>query len=197
MATGKRQSGFTLVEMIGVLAVIAILGSVAAPKIFAAIEDAKVSAYVQQINTLTTAVAKYHTDTGLWPRHVPTHAQDRNHQLMVNSLDGTNPIPGWQGPYLDKEMTNYISKAGFQDLFLANNNDANWACDLDGDGAVDGQFVIYRSDGITDKVGEKISNIVDGDGGITTGDADWRKAGKVRRYRGNHTSILEVCLASI
>ena len=44
---------------------------------------------------------------------------------------------------------------------------------------------------------KKISNIIDGDGGITTGSGDWRKAGKVRRYQGTHASILEVCLASI
>ena len=75
MIRQHSQQGFTLVEMIGVLAVIAILGSVAAPKIFAAIEDAKVSAFVQQVNTMTTAVAKFNTDTGLWPRHIPSHAQ--------------------------------------------------------------------------------------------------------------------------
>lgn len=197
MKTLNNQRGFTLVEMIGVLAVIAILGSVAAPKIFAAIEDAKVSAYVQQINTLSTAVAKFHTDTGLWPRHIPTSTQDRYRQLIINSLDNTNPIPGWQGPYLEKEMTNYITKVGYQDLFKAANNDANWACDIDGNGVKDGEFVIYRSDSISDKTAEKISNIIDGDGGITSGDKDWRKAGKVRRYQGTSTSILEVCLANI
>ena len=183
--------------MIGVLAVIAILGSVAAPKIFGAIEDAKVSAFVQQINTLTGAVAKFQTDTGRWPRHYPTHAQARYRQLMVNSLDNTNPIPGWQGPYLEKDLTHHIAKGSVQDVFLANNNDPNWACDLDGDGNLDGQFIIYRADNISDAVAEKISNIIDGDGGITTGNGDWKKAGKVRRYRGTHATILEVCLASI
>ena len=79
MAVKANIAGFTLVEMIGVLAVIAILVSVAAPKIFAAIEDAKVSAYVQKINTLTSAVAKFQVDTGAWPRHIPSHAQARYH----------------------------------------------------------------------------------------------------------------------
>ena len=197
MFVQARHRGFTLVEMIGVLAVIAILGSVAAPKIFAAIEDAKVSAYVQQINTISSAVAKFQTDTGRWPRHNPGSNQDRRRQLMVNSLDNTNPIPGWQGPYIEKELTNHVAKGSNQDLFLANNNDANWACDLDGDGNPDGQFMIYRSDNVSDKVAEKISNIVDGDGGVTAGNGDWKKFGKVRRYRGTHASILEVCIASI
>ena len=197
MRISVPQRGFTLVEMIGVLAVIAILGSVAAPKIFAAIEDAKVSAYVQQINTLSSAVAKFHTDTGLWPRHIPDHAEDRYHQLIINSLDNKNPIPGWQGPYIDKELVNHINKSGYQDVFKAANNDANWACDLDGNGTTDGEFVIYRSDDISDKIAEKISNIIDGDGGVEDGTKNWRKAGKVRRYQGTHASILEVCLANI
>jgi hypothetical protein len=46
-------------------------------------------------------------------------------------------------------------------------------------------------------VAEKVSNIIDGDGGVTSGTKAWQKAGKVRRYKGTSTSILEVCLASI
>ncbi|MCP5145784.1 MAG: prepilin-type N-terminal cleavage/methylation domain-containing protein [Gammaproteobacteria bacterium] len=191
------QRGFTLIEMIGVMAVIAILGSVAAPKIFDAIEDAKVSAFIQQVNALSQAVAKFQTDTGRWPRHNPTQAQDRYHQLIINSLDNTNPIPGWQGPYIEKELTNYLNRAGNQDVFLANNNDPNWACDMDGNGTPDGQFIIYRVDGVSDALAEKVSNIFDGDGGVVTGTGAWKKAGKVRRYQGTHASILEVCLASI
>jgi len=76
---------------------------------------------------------------------------------MVNSLDGTNIIPGWQGPYLDKEMTHYLSKGTYQDLFLAANNDVNWACDLDGDGNTDGQFIVYRSEGVSERLAVRLA----------------------------------------
>ncbi|MDA0824251.1 MAG: prepilin-type N-terminal cleavage/methylation domain-containing protein [Proteobacteria bacterium] len=82
MAVKANIAGFTLVEMIGVLAVIAILGSVAAPKIFAAIEDAKLSAYIQQINTLTSACEV----PGRYWRVAATYSESRSSTLP--STDG-------------------------------------------------------------------------------------------------------------
>ncbi|MEM7233820.1 MAG: prepilin-type N-terminal cleavage/methylation domain-containing protein, partial [Planctomycetota bacterium] len=66
--TQQGQKGFTLMEMIGVVAVIAILAAMATPMIFDAILDARVSAVLQQARTLETAAARYYTDTGQWPR---------------------------------------------------------------------------------------------------------------------------------
>ena len=190
-----RQSGFTLMEMIGVMAVIAILAAVATPKIFDAIEDAQVSAYVGEANQLKTAAARYFKDTGQWPRHIPTHADSQYHNLMVNDADGNGaPILGWDGPYLDKELTNQITKGGYQDVIYTNST--NYSCDVDGDGNRDGFFLVYRADSISDEMAKKISNIIDGDGTVTTGNKSWKAAGKVKRYGTNSdsTSILLYCL---
>lgn len=192
-----QKLGYTLVETVGVLAIIAILGSVTAPKLFASIEDAKVSDYIAQIYTLTSAVAQFKIDTGKWPRHEPSAVQQNFHQLMTNSLNGEQPIPGWNGPYLEMEMANYISKGSYQNLFVVKDNDPDWGCDINGDGTVDGQFIVYRSDGINDRVAIKISNVIDGDGRVTAGNGNWGKAGNVRRYQGLSDSILQVCLTAI
>ena len=110
-----QQKGFTLMEMIGVMAVIAILAAVATPKIFEAIEDGKVSAYIAEANQLKLAAARYYKDTGTWPRHIPSHSDSRYHDLMVNDSDGNGTaINGWNGPYLEKELTNQITKGGYQ-----------------------------------------------------------------------------------
>ena len=183
--------------MIGVMAVIAILASVATPKIFDAIEDAKVSAYIQEVNALKLAATEYYKDTGVWPRHIPSHADSRYHNLMVNDADGSGaPIKGWDGPYLDRELTNQITKGGYQEIISTSSTAFN--CDVNGDGTRDGSFLVYRADNISDDVAKKISNIIDGDGDITTGNKSWKAAGKVKRYGVNsdHAHIVLYCITS-
>jgi len=61
----QRQSrGFTLLEMIGVLAVIAILAAVLIPKVFAAIDNARVSNSAMSCNTIKTAIADHYAKFG-------------------------------------------------------------------------------------------------------------------------------------
>ncbi|MEE9335621.1 MAG: prepilin-type N-terminal cleavage/methylation domain-containing protein [Granulosicoccaceae bacterium] len=191
----NKIKGFTLIEIIGVMAVIAILASMATPRIFDAIEDSKVTAVIQQANTVKTTVADFYADTGIWPRHIPTHVDENLHQLMVNKNGSGNPINGWDGPYMDKELVNPVVGGGFQDILVTDN--ASYACDLDGNGVQDGRFIIYRIDNVNDSVAQKVSQSMDKDGSVISGDGDWKKAGRVRRYGGNHGSILLICLARV
>ncbi|MEM1433155.1 MAG: prepilin-type N-terminal cleavage/methylation domain-containing protein [Pseudomonadota bacterium] len=195
MHTRSNTQGFTLMEVIGVLAVIAILAAVATPQIFQAIQDARVSTLVQEANDLKAAVARYYQDTGTWPRHAPTRPEGQFNQLMQNVAAGGGTIPGWNGPYLEKELTNPIAPGGYVDVLATNS--ASYACDLNGDGAQDGTFMVYRVDGVDDAIAEKVSNSMDKDGGTTTGTGDWKAAGRVKRFAGNHPTILVFCLARI
>ena len=190
-----RSKGFTLIEIIGVMAVIAILASMAAPRIFDAIEDSKVTALVQQANSLKATVADYYSDTGVWPRHIPTHNNENLHQLMVNKNRSGNPINGWDGPYMDQELNNPIVSDGYQEVMVSSN--AAFACDLDGDGTQDGQFIIYRIDNVIDSIAQKVSQALDKDGSITSGDGSWKTAGRVRRPNGRNQKILLICLARV
>lgn len=52
----KVNKGFTLVEMIGVLAVIAILAGMLIPKIFEAIKNSRINSTLEAYNTLVAAV---------------------------------------------------------------------------------------------------------------------------------------------
>ena len=189
---GKQGSkGFTLMEVIGVLAVIAIIAAVATPQIFQAIQDAKVTALVQEANDLKAAVARYYKDTGTWPRHIPSSTRNGQRQLMVNRDRRGNPITGWDGPYLDGEMTNPIVEGGYMDLNVTNNN--RLACDLDGDGTTDGTFITLRVDGVDDQIANDVSSMLDKDGD----DANWKSVGRVKRFNGNHRSRLIMCLARV
>src|SRR5262249_11969776 len=61
---GGSLSGFTLIEMIGVLAVIAILASLLIPKIFEAINKARISNTALSIQTVKTACADHYAKYG-------------------------------------------------------------------------------------------------------------------------------------
>ena len=60
----KNYAGFTLIEMIGVLAIIALLAGMLVPRIVEAIREARISSTVESINTLKAAVAQYYAKHG-------------------------------------------------------------------------------------------------------------------------------------
>src|ERR1041385_2568131 len=59
-----RRKGFTLIEMIGVLAVIAILAALLIPKVFSAINDARINGTCISTDTIKTATADHYGKYG-------------------------------------------------------------------------------------------------------------------------------------
>ncbi|MBI3400882.1 MAG: prepilin-type N-terminal cleavage/methylation domain-containing protein [Acidobacteria bacterium] len=67
MKTMKReQKGFTLLEIIVVLAVIGALAAILAPVVFRYIDDAKKAQAQSDTNTITAAIQQMYKDTGRW-----------------------------------------------------------------------------------------------------------------------------------
>jgi general secretion pathway protein G len=62
-----RRRGFTLIELMVVMAIVALLLSVAAPRYFAHLERAREAALRQTLLVVRDAIDKFHGDTGRYP----------------------------------------------------------------------------------------------------------------------------------
>ncbi len=87
----KANAGFTLIEMLVVLAIIGMLVALVAPRVLSQLSGAKVKAAQIQIENFKSALDLYYMDVG----HYPTTSQGLE-ALTVQPVDEAI----WSGPYL-------------------------------------------------------------------------------------------------
>jgi len=63
----KRNSGFTLIEMVVVLAVVAILAAILTPTITKNIDDSKIARANNEAQVIAAAMGSFYKDLGRWP----------------------------------------------------------------------------------------------------------------------------------
>lgn len=71
--TGRRRAaraGFTLIELIVVLAIVALLVSVAIPRYFTHVDRAKEATLRQDLSTMRDAIDKFYGDKGRYPSNL-------------------------------------------------------------------------------------------------------------------------------
>jgi general secretion pathway protein G len=93
----RRTSGFTLIEILVVIVVIAILATLVAPNIFQHVGAAKSATAKSQVEMLGTALDAYRLDNGRYP----TTQQGLNALWEIPTVD--TPA-NWRGPYLRKPV---------------------------------------------------------------------------------------------
>jgi general secretion pathway protein G len=92
----ERTRGFTLLELLVVIAVIAILAGLVSPMIFRNVGDAKVSATRSQIEMLGLALDAYRLDNDYYP------STEQGLAALIQA-PSVEPLPrNWRGPYLRK-----------------------------------------------------------------------------------------------
>ncbi|HEY4321308.1 MAG TPA: type II secretion system major pseudopilin GspG [Gemmatimonadales bacterium] len=94
-----RARGFTLIEILVVIVVIAILATLVAPNIFQHVGAAKSATAKSQVEMLGTALDAYRLDNG----HYPTTQQGLNALWAMPTVDAP---ANWHGPYLRKPVPN-------------------------------------------------------------------------------------------
>ena len=87
-----RQGGFTLVELLLVLVILALIAGLVLPGIIGKAESAKAKAAASQISRISMSVEAYYLDTG----NTPTSLEE-----LVNQPSGTT---GWNGPYIKNSL---------------------------------------------------------------------------------------------
>lgn len=92
----RTHKGFTLMEVIVVVAVIALLAAILAPQIAKYMVDAKISKAKADLNTIAGAIGDFYKDTGRWPtanndRGTNGTSKSNPGVLILGSLQGRNP----------------------------------------------------------------------------------------------------------
>lgn len=86
----NKIKGFSLMELMIVLIILGLLGSLIAPKLFSKVSSSKKKVAVAQMQMFETAIDTYRLDVGVVPSN-------------LNDLRVSNN-PSWDGPYLPKDI---------------------------------------------------------------------------------------------
>ena len=94
-ATGQsdHELGFSLLEMLVVLAIMALVAALVAPRLFNQVDKSKLTVANTQINSIATALDTMRLDIGRYP------TESEGLALLVEAP--SNEISGWFGPYLE------------------------------------------------------------------------------------------------
>jgi general secretion pathway protein G len=92
-----RRRGFTLLELLVVLLIIALLAGYVGPKLFGEVGKARSKTAASQMKGIESALDRYRLDTGHYPATDPGLAA-----LMTNVGNAS----GWEGPYMSSAVPN-------------------------------------------------------------------------------------------
>ena len=96
MASSNKQAGFTLIEMMVVVVVIALLGAMIGPTLFKKVQQAEQTRVAQDIRVIESALKFYRLDNYRYP------TQSQGLEALITNPGG---LENWNGPYLEKVPT--------------------------------------------------------------------------------------------
>lgn len=108
----RSKSGFTLVELLVVIVVLAVLAAIVLPKFMDSGARSKESALRSDLKLIRTAVSLFQSDIGKYPNSLQDLAETDRSKVKDNSgvVVSAND---WHGPYLDSVIIDPISGEAF------------------------------------------------------------------------------------
>jgi len=94
--SARRKRGFTLIELMVVILIIAILAALVVPKVIGRTSDAKIAKAKADISTLAGSINAFRLDTGRYPT-----TEEGLQSLRLQPSDVNN----WKGPYITKDVS--------------------------------------------------------------------------------------------
>ena len=92
-AMTRREAGFTLLEMLVVLAIMGLLAAIVAPQVLKYLGSSRVQTAKIQIHNITSALELYRLDVGRYPT-----SEEGLNALVAQPSTASS----WSGPYLQK-----------------------------------------------------------------------------------------------
>ncbi len=94
----RARAGFTLIELVVVIAVISALIAVVTPNVFRNVGDAKTTAAAVQLESFVLALEQYRIDTQGYP------STDEGLVALRRAPEGADAAGAWRGPYIRKAV---------------------------------------------------------------------------------------------
>jgi general secretion pathway protein G len=98
-ANTQRNStrGVTLLEVMVVLAIMAIIAGIAIPRVMGGLERARVDAATAEVATISSQLNMYAADNSSYP------STEQGLAALINKPGGQPEALNWRGPYLDEK----------------------------------------------------------------------------------------------
>lgn len=111
----KREQGFTLLELIVVMAIIVILTAIAVPRFSAMVKNAREAALKQDLQVMRQAISAYTMDKGKAPQSLQDLVQDGYlHSVPIDPM--THSADTWVTDTSDSMSSVYESDGGIDNV---------------------------------------------------------------------------------
>jgi general secretion pathway protein G len=161
----RIRSGFTLAEVLVMLAILAILVAVLVPTVTNQIRKGEINAVTGDLTNLRSGIEAYLSDVGRYPDAVDQLVSKANVDLDISDVAVPTGLQNrWDGPYIDKIDVASGMPTGFGGLIA---NDFATAT------AADNSYLVIEITGVAESDFADVDETLDGSTNSSTGRLLW------------------------